>query len=221
MTLGEIFSRALEIYKANPIMILPSLIPIAGVVLGLLFFFAGFVGIAALFDERFVAFSAVGGIILFVLIVIILFIVAEGVTIEMVKAAFAGRRVEIATAWDSSRGRIGPLIWTSILAGVIIVLGYMLLIIPGIVLSAIFYFAAQAVMIDGKSGTEALKTSYSFLKANPEDSIIVILASMAISIILPTIPLIGFLLSLIALPYIYGLSTLLYMDRRKRAEGMN
>ena len=86
-----------------------------------------------------------------IIIFLILLIVAEGVTIELVKEAFSGRKVELAYTWDSSRGRIEPLIWTSVLTGIIIVLGYVLLIIPGLILSAIFYFVAQAVMIDGKS----------------------------------------------------------------------
>lgn len=219
-SLGDIFSKAFEVYRQNPIMIVPSLIPIAGLIMGLLVFFAGFVGLAAIFGERgFVAFTAVGGIILFVIIVIVLFILAEGVTIEMVTEAFAGRKVDLTLAWAASRSKMEPLILTSILAGIIISLGYVLLIIPGIILSAIFYFAAQAVMIDGKSGTDALRASWTFLKANMEDSIVIILASMAISLILPMIPLIGFLLSLVALPYIYALSTLLYLDRSGKAAG--
>ena len=219
IALGEIFSIALEIYRKNPIMIVPSLVPIAGLILGLIAF-AGFVGLAVVFGERrFLAFTAFGGILLFAIILIILFITAEGLTIEMVKEAFAGRKVELAPAWEASRGRIAPLIWTSVLAGIIIVLGYVLLIIPGLILTAIFYFVAQAVMIDGKSGTEALKASYGFLKANLEDSIVVILASVAISLLLPMIPFIGFLLSLIAFPYIYALSTLLYLGRKVKAAG--
>lgn len=220
MTLGEIFSKAFEIYRNNPIMIVPSLVPIAGLILGLIVFFAGFVGLAAFFGERsFMPLTVVGGIIIFIVIMIVLFIVAEGVTIEMIKEASAGRKVELGHAWEASRSRIEPLIWTSILAGIIIVMGYVLLIVPGLILSAIFYFVAQAVIIDGKSGTEALKASYGFLKANLEDSIVLFLASAAISLLLPMIPLIGFLLSLIAFPYIYGLSTLFYLDRKEKAAG--
>lgn len=219
MSLGDVFSKALEIYRENPIMIVPSLVPVAGLILGLIFL-AGFVGLAAVSGrERLLAFTAVGGIILFVIILIVLFIVAEGVTIEMVTEASAGRKVDLAIAWAASRSKMEPLILTSVLAGIIIAIGYVLLIIPGLILSAIFYFVAQEVMIDGKSGTEALRASYAFLKANLEDSIVVILASMAISLILPMIPLIGFLLSLVALPYIYALSTLLYLDRRGKAAG--
>lgn len=219
MSLGDIFSRAFEIYRQNPIMMVPSLVPIAVLILGLIFL-VGFVGLAAISGrERLLAFTAVGGIILFVIILIILFIVAEGVTIEMIAEAFAGRKVDLAIAWNASKDRMEPLILTSLLAGVIITIGYVLLIVPGIVLSVIFYFVAQAVMIDGRSGTEALRESYGFLKANLEDSIVIIVASVAIGLILPVIPLIGFLLSLVALPYIYALSTLLYLDRRGKATG--
>jgi len=85
-------------------------------------------------------------------------------------------------------------------------------------LSFAFYFVAQMVMIDGQSGTQALKASYRFVEANLSDALIVFLASLAICTVLPGIPFIGALLSLLSLPYIYGLATLLYLDGRERRE---
>lgn len=214
-TLGEIFSKALEIYRENPIMIVPSLVPIAALILGLVLF-AGFVGVAAILGGGgLLAFSALGGLLLFVIILIVLFFMAEGVTIEMIREASAGNKADLNLAWEASKGKMEPLILSSILAGIITVVGYILLIIPGIILSVVFYFVAQAVMIDGKSGMEALKTSYNFVKENVSDAVIIIIVSVVISVVLPTIPLIGALLSLIALPYIYALATLFYMDRKK------
>jgi hypothetical protein len=219
MTLGEIFSKAFEIYRNNPIMIAPSLLPIAVSILGLLLF-AGFVGMAAILGGGggFLAVSAIGGFLLFIIVLIVSFFVAEGVTIEMIKEASAGNRADINSAWESSKGRMEPLILSSILAGIITVLGYLLLIIPGIILSFIFYFVAQAVMIDGRSGMEALKTSYGFMKENLSDAVILILVSMIMSLVLSVIPLIGPLLCLLVIPYIYALATLFYMDRREMPE---
>jgi len=81
-----------------------------------------------------------------------------------------------------------------------------------VILSFAFWFVAQTVMIDGKSGTQALKASYRFVEANLSDALIVVLVSLAISAVLPAIPFIGALASLLSLPYIYGLATLLYLD---------
>ena len=210
--LGEIFSRAFEIYRDNPIMIVPSLIPIAALIVGLLVF-AGYIGLIAVFgEEGFIAFSALAGLFLFIILMIVLFFLAEGMTIEMIKEASTGNRADLSNAWQATVAKMEPLVLTSLLAGIIVALGYVFFLIPGIILSFAFYFVAQTVMIDGKSGTEALKESYRFVEANLSDALIVVLASLAIGVVLPSIPFIGALLSLLSLPYIYGLATLLYLD---------
>ncbi len=195
-------------------MIVPSLVPIAALIVGLVIF-AGFVGVAAIIGGKgLLEFSALGGLLIFIIILIVLFFMAEGVTIEMIMQASAGNRADLTLAWEASKGKMEPLILSSILAGVITVVGYILFIIPGIILSFVLYFVAQAVMIDGKSGMEALKMSYNFVKKNVSDAVILIIVSVVISVVLSSIPLIGALLSLLVLPYIYALATLFYADQR-------
>jgi len=214
MTIGEILSKAFEIYKKNPIIIVPSLIPMVALILGLMILFASFIGMAALIGAGgFLAFFAIAGLFLFIIILIILFFMAAGLTIEMIREALAGNKADLNIAWETSKPKMKPLILTSIQAGILTALGYVLFIIPGLILSVIFYFMAQAVMIDGKSGTLALKTSYAFVKYNLGDSLTIILIAVAISFVLPMIPYLGFLLSLLAIPYLYAIATLLYIDR--------
>jgi hypothetical protein len=210
--LSEIFSRAFEIYRENPTMIVPSLIPMAALIIGMVIF-AGYMGMMAVFGgEGFIAFSVLSGFFLFLIVMIVLFFLAEGVTIEMIREASSGRKADLSHAWQASSARMEPLVLSSLLAGIITAIGYMLLFIPGVILSFAFYFVAQAVMIDGRSGIQALKSSYSFVAANLFDSVIVVLASLAIGAALTGIPFIGALLGLLSLPYIYGLATLLYLD---------
>lgn len=210
--IGEIFSRAYEIYRNNPIMIVPSLIPIAVIFVTLLTF-VGYVGLVAVFGEDgSVAFSVLVGLFMFVVLMIVLFFLAEGMTIEMVREASSGKKADLSSAWQATSARMGPLVVTSFLAGIIVALGYVLFFIPGLILSFAFYFVAQAVMIDDKSGMQALKASYRFVEANLSDSLVVVLVSLAIGAILPGLPLIGPLIFLLTLPYVYGLATLLYLD---------
>ena len=215
-SLGDIFSEAFEIYRSNPIMIVPSLLPFAALIFGIAFF-ASFLGLAAVIGDwgGIMAFSAVGGLLLFIALLIVLFFVAEGLTIEMIKEASLGKKVDLNLAWKASKGRMEPLILSSILAGIITAVGYLLLVIPGIILSFALYFVAQAVMIDGRSGIDAIKTSWRFVGGHLSDSIVIILVSMLISIVLQSIPGIGPLLCLLSLPYIYALATLLYLDQKK------
>jgi len=218
--LGEIFSRAFQIYRDNPIMIVPSFIPIAVLILGLVIF-AGYVGLIAVFgEEGLVAFSVVAGLFLFLILMIVLFFLAEGMTIEMIREASTGNKADLSRAWKATSAKMEPLVLTSLLAGIIVALGYVLFLIPGLILSFAFWFVAQTVMIDGKSGTQALKASYRFVEANLSDALIVVLVSLAISAVLPAIPFIGALASLLSLPYIYGLATLLYLDGKEGQEDL-
>ena len=71
-------------------MIVPSLIPIAALIVGLLIF-AGYIGLIAVFGEGgFIAFSAVAGLFLFIILMIVLFFLAEGsAPLADVKAAIS------------------------------------------------------------------------------------------------------------------------------------
>lgn len=211
--LGEIFSEALEIYRHNPILIVPSLVPVSALVLGMLIF-VGYLGLMAIFaDGGFLALSFLASLLLLAVLMAVLIFLAEGASIEMIRQASMGDAADLSTAWTSTRNNLEPLLLTSILAGIMIALGYALFFIPGLILSFAFYFITQVVMIDGRSGLEALKASYRFVEANLSDCLIVVLASLAISAVLHSIPVIGPLLGLLSLPYIYALATLLYLDR--------
>ena len=211
--LGEIFSQALEIYRHNPILIVPSLVPVSALVLGMLIF-VGYLGLMAIFaDGGFLALSFLASLLLFAVLMVFLIFLAEGASIEMIRQASMGDAADLSTAWKSTRNNLEPLVLTSILAGIMIALGYALFFIPGLILSFAFYFITQVVMIDGRSGLEALKASYRFVEANLTDCLIVVLASLAISAVLHSVPVIGPLLGLLSLPYIYALATLLYLDR--------
>ena len=211
--LGNIFSEALEIYRHNPILIVPSLVPVSALVLGMLIF-AGYLGLMAIFaDGGFLALSFLAALLLFAVLMAVLIFLAEGASIEMIRQASMGDAADLSTAWKSTRNNLEPLVLTSILAGIMIALGYALFFIPGLILSFVFYFITQVVMIDGKSGLEALKSSYRFVEANLSDCLIVVLASLAISAVMHSVPVIGPLLGLVSLPYIYALATLLYLNR--------
>lgn len=59
----------------------------------------------------------------------------------------------------SSSHLIWPMIYTSILVGIIVLAGAILLIIPGIIFAVWYAFAVYAVIFDGQKGMSALKNS--------------------------------------------------------------
>lgn len=52
-----------------------------------------------------------------------------------------------------------PIVWVSLIQGLIMLGGFLLVIIPGIVFTVWFAYAQEAVIIDGKRGIEALTAS--------------------------------------------------------------
>lgn len=147
------------------------------------------------------------------IVFLILFILAEGMTIVMIRDAFEGSSADLSSAWESIRGKIGALLIASLLVAVIVGLGYIFLIVPGIILTFLLYFVAQAIMIDDEGAVGSLKASYRFVRDNLGDSVIIILISIAIVGIL-YITLIGYILMPLAMPFLISLATLLYIDRR-------
>jgi len=222
MTISDIFSRSFEIYKENPVIIVPSLIPIAWAIIATFTILAGVYGTIAGgflygdFEEFLTTLitTLIIGIAIFVIVFIILLILAEGMTIVMVRDAFEGRGADLSSAWESTKGKIGALLIASILVAVIVGLGYICLIIPGLILTFLLYFVAQAIMIDDEGAVGSLKASYRFVMSNLGDSVIIILISIAIAFILSIIPIIGDILLLLAMPFLISLATLLYIDRR-------
>lgn len=67
-----------------------------------------------------------------------------------------------AFSWASSN--FFPLLWTSILSGLAVLVGFIALIIPGIIISFYLYFALYAQAQGSGVGTKAIKASYQTVK---------------------------------------------------------
>jgi uncharacterized membrane protein len=222
ISISDLFSQAFELYRENPIIVVPSLLPVAWSIVSTVLLAAFIFGAASnpyyMLDEG-DAMTAwisgmIGGSAVFFIIFLALLVLAEGMTIEMIQDAFDGGKADLDRSWQVTKGKLGALIVASIVVSVILFLGYVLFVIPGLILTLLLYFVAQAIMIDDKGALESLGASYDFVKANLTDSTIVVLLSIAIYVVASMIPLIGILLILIAIPYLIALSTLLYIDRK-------
>jgi len=226
MTISDLLSRAFELYKENPIIVVPSLLPVAWSIISTVFLAALIFGTASRpYYSPYYSYDSggammgwiggmMGGMALFLIGFLALLVLAEGMTIEMIREASEGGRANLSSAWESTKGKLVTLIVAAIVVSVILFLGYVLLVIPGLILTLLLYYVAQTIMIDDKGALESLGASYNFVKANLTDSAIIALLSIAIYFVLSMIPLLGILLVLVAMPYLIAFSTLLYIDRR-------
>lgn len=213
LSIGEVFRESFDLYKSNPGIIIPSLLP------GLWVFIAPFVGLAgpmALFSVG--AFGAgmaslMVGMAVFFLIYFILFILAEGMTVEMIEEVYEGHSASIESALEAVLEKIGPLVIASILAAILLSIGYIVFILPGLILTFLLWFVPQAIMLEDESAVGSLKRSFEFVRDNTGDALIIVLVSIGLHVVLSVIPFIGWILLLVAMPYFIGLTTLLYIER--------
>lgn len=216
LSLGDIFRESLEIYKSNPIIIVPSLLPLIWAII------ASVIGLGSLmalsspqaFGSGLLAFFL--GFAISILVFFILFILAGAMTVEMVKDAYQGGYASLGSAFDAAINKIGPLLIAGILVGISLAIGYIVFVIPGLILTFLLWFVVQAIMLDDEGGIGSLRRSFEFFINNAMDAFIIVLASFGLLIVLELltlIPVIGWILMLVGMPYLIALPTVLYMDR--------
>jgi uncharacterized membrane protein len=95
--------------------------------------------------------------------------------IPLVQDRAQGGSLTAAQAWTEVGRRAAPLLYTSVLAIAIVLVGLFLLVLPGIVLGFLFAFAAPLVMLAGESGFAALKRSARLVMANAAPTALVLI----------------------------------------------
>lgn len=81
--------------------------------------------------------------------------IADGAAIAIVSSAYLGRTVDAGTGLRALGGRVGSLIGASIMRGFLILLGFMLLIIPGFLTIAVTFAMPMAVVLEGSTASES------------------------------------------------------------------
>src|SRR5262249_35992207 len=120
------------------------------------------------------------------------------------------------------------------LADVFIVVGLLLLVTPGVVLWFLFAFAAPVVLLEGLSGTAALKRSASLVASDWIRVAVVAAMLWVIDFAAHRIGgrlvpgwwtfaavMLGDLVDLVLLPFPIVATVLLYLDIRRRREGLD
>ncbi len=150
-------------------------------------------------------------------------------------AAYQGQPVSAGEAFSRTLGMLGSLLWVSLLFGVAFVIGIIFFVIPGVYVSLIWAVWLQAMVVEGKRGTEALGRSRALTKGSLGriGGILLIFfavqlalmygISAAIPAVLQGIPFLGTALqqvsSVLIAPLYPALLTLVYFDGRIRHEG--
>jgi hypothetical protein len=156
---------------------------------------------------------------------------------QNISAAYLGKELSAGESYQRAAPRLAGLIGTQILAGLIVVLGFCLLIIPGIIFSFWFYVLIPVVVLEGVAGTTALGRSRELMRGNLGKAFMVGFLAGLVAAIIGGI--LGFVIGMIPWPhpllrqFLVNLSqalvlpittaplTLLYYDLRIRKEAFD
>lgn len=219
--LGELLDAAFTLYRAHW-KILLGVAAVAVIPLELLF------SLLALTEN--VLFVSLAGVLSVI-------VVTPLVTAALVKAGadvYLGRTPTIGETYSYAFSRFVPLLGAILLVGLGVILGFILLIIPGIILIVRWYFASAAVVLEDAGATDAMRrswrlTSGHFWKVLGTLVVAGIIAGVAALII--SLPFafgpaasrtVGDILaSVIVQPFSSLVALLLYFDLRIRDEGFD
>lgn len=80
--------------------------------------------------------------------------------------AIVGDPVDVKASYQWGMRKIGPVMWISILSGLIVFGGFLLFIIPGIIFAVFLTVAIPALVVENQRGTGALSRSWNLVKGS-------------------------------------------------------
>ena len=234
--LGDILSAAFNIYKANASKLL---VIVAIVVVPLTFISSLFTGVVfapgttgGVVDTRGV------GTLLFVgsigaAISVVIWAVLQAAILRAAAQATIGDPVDTQASYQYGFRRLGSVILVSLLVGLAVLGGFILLIIPGIIFAVMLSVAVPALVVENRRGTEAMGRSWNLVKGHFWHAVgVILVAGIITGVIGGIIGAIGgsawftrwiftAIATVITAPYSALVLVLLYLDLRTRSEALS
>lgn len=244
--IGELLSTAFEIYKANA----QNLLLIVAIVVVPLSFISAFIGgvvfapdtetITILGESvETVSTRAAGTAIIVALVGALISVIISAVLQAAIMRGAAqgsiGDPVDIDASYKWGFARFGSVILISILVGLAVVGGLILLIIPGLIFAVMFSVAIPVLVVENRRGTDAMSRSWNLVKGHFWHAVgVIILAGIITAVVGGIIGAIGNAISsnwfvvwifqsvaqIITAPYVAIVTVLLYLDLRARREAL-
>ena len=241
-TLGEILSAAFNIYKANAskLVLVIALVVVPLSLIGALFFgvvFAperievGSTGSGVVVDYAGRSWGAnllVGSI--GALIAIIISAILQAAILRAAAQATIGDPVDVEASYRYGFKRLGSVILLSLLVGLIVAVGFILLIVPGIIFLVFLSASIPVLIVENRRGTEAMSRSWNLVKGHFWHALVVILvAALIVGVVSGIIGAIGgdnwfvrwiftSIAQIVTAPFAALVSVILYLDLRARSE---
>jgi len=243
--LGDILSVAFEVYKANAVKLIQI---VAIVVIPLTFVMALLTQVAfkqhcdaqhvqSLSDltkncttsfGRSILIGAIGWFIAIAIQQLLLGALTRGAA-----GALIGRDVDVSASYGYAFSRLGPLIGLELLVALVVGIGFILLVIPGIIVLVFLAVSVPAFIIEGLGVTDSMSRSWKLVSGSWWHTLgVILVAAIIAGVINGILTAIGgntffgvWILSAIAqiitAPFVALVSVVLYVDLRARHESLN
>lgn len=133
-------------------------------------------------------FAGLLGLLLTIPLSLLATFLAQGALVVAVSDRLRGGNLTWQGAWRVVGSRLAPLVITSLLASLAVLIGTMLCVLPGLAAGFLFSLAAPVVLLERRAGVEALKRSFELVKG---DWLRVLLVAIAFGVLSWAAALIG------------------------------
>jgi hypothetical protein len=241
--LGDILSTAFEVYKANATKLI---VIVAIVVVPLALLTSLFSNVVFDVDTTTVdiggqpvttietqgAFTALIAAAIGAVIAFVMSFVLQAAVMRAAAQAVIGDPVDAEASYRYGFKRLGSVILVSLLVGLILLGGFILLIIPGIIFAVFLAVTIPALVVENKRGTDALGRSWNLVKGAFWHVLgTIVVAGIIAGLVSGIISAIGgdnFVVSwiftsigqIITVPFSALVSVILYLDLRARQESL-
>jgi hypothetical protein len=174
-------------------------------------------------------------IIMVFLFAVILLPLCSAALVQNISASYLGEDLSAGQSYARAAPRLFGLVGTQMLAGLAMMVGFVLCVVPGIYLSLWFLVVVPVVILEGRYGTTALRRSYELMKGNINKGfllgLVLLILGFLVNIVLQRVapllphPVLGIFLTIICQALILPIQTapwtLLYYDLRIRKEAFD
>ena len=204
------FRLAYQTVIRFPVLIVP---PLAVAVLGflLVFFIGGGAAVigalmgGAMGGGHGAAAGGIAGLVLgmlvFGLVMGVLWLLSSGMVVVMARDALGGREPVLGDAFAAVVGRLGAVVVASGLVTAIVAVGFLFLVIPGLVAAICLMFTLPAVLLDGLGALDGIRRSFAVVRAHVGPVVGLVVGSL---LVLVGVGIASWILSLV--PFLGGLA---------------
>jgi hypothetical protein len=178
--------------------------------------------------------AVAGASLLAALVGLLLYQVLTGAITRAIAAEVAGQDPGVEQSYRFGFARLGPILVVSILVGLATLAGLIVLIIPGIYIGVRLAVSTQALVVEGRRGTEAMRRSWDLVRGHWWHAAFTVLVAGLLTEVVNAVITAPFgagawflqgiaaaIATTVTLPYGALVGVLLYLDLRARKEPLD